>query len=1488
MKISACVITKNEEKHLPQWIESVKQIADELIVVDTGSTDRTVEIAKAAGAQVYYFEWIKDFAAAKNFSLDRATGEWIINLDADEYFPNADCEKVKELIRRYHPDRRVGGFLCRRIDIDPEQDNKYLDDVTVLRVFRNSRFLRYEGRIHELLVSHAKNSMEMKMVPGLTIMHTGYAKSTSKEKSQRNLDILLEEQKQRGVKPQDNYYLADCYCGLEEYEKAIACTRQTIADGVRFLGLTNRPYLLLIRLLIMQKHPVEEVDAAIAAAREKYPRLPEFSMMDGLAAWNRKDFVRAEASLKKGLELYEGLQETLAEDLYIGDLATNLLPESCRCLAMALLQRGAGIEAQKLLERIVAIRPEDAVLADLLRQLNDRVEQEKPMDISKDINTVRQIIYAALERKDFVTARRAIENMRPAYETEALGLLTSIGIESGDADSAEQNVRALLQLMPKDIYARFLAARVRYMRGETVKTACELSAMLKEKNIPRVYREKIGNLLGQCCRFLGDSMHSTEAYLGASRAAEDKSLAALEYSDYLFNMHYLPPRSAVARKKQAQGFGVFFRDTPQFMHRRRSADKKIRIGYISPDFRDHVVVRFSYAMLASFNTSEFEVYAYMNGPEDDISRNLSKKVTAWRNIAGMPAEDAARLIYEDGVDILFDLAGHTKGNSLSALAYKPAPIQISGIGYFASTGLPTVDYFLGDTVLDDEQEQEAFTERLLKLPHSHFCYVPLKEETLSGAAPCIRNGYVTFGSFNNFTKVTDEVLSAWAELLRRVPNSRLFLKAEVFDHADSRAYTLERMEKAGIELGRVRTEGISRNYLQQYNEMDVALDTFPYPGGGTTCDALYMGVPCVTLNSGTHGGRFGVSLLKNIGLSELTASTVEEYIEKAAGLAADTELLDVLHKNVRTMMEHSPLMDRTLYMKELENAYHRIWRTYCGAQSVPDYTEVKNLAQQAEEWQAAGDTTQTLAAADRILAAKPSNRPLVEKLAVMYLDAGDKNAVEAVSLLQLEEKPYGFGLFLAAGAFSLSGDRDQARQLAQLALSYPGLERWQCGAVHHLLAELHKSEGNRAAAAQEYLASSMDKDMENGKLTDYSNYLLNLHFDEHPAEEMLAAAKGYNALLNTIKPYEHSLAKHHHPRLRVGYISPDFRRHVVAGFSQPLFRQYNRERFEVFAYANCAEDDVSRALAQSADHWKNIRGLKPAEAARLIHEDEIDILVDLSGHTGDNALPVLAYKPAPVQLTGIGYFATTGLSTVDYFLSDAFSETEGEDAFFIEKLLKLPHCHLCYAPLDGADVPVSPLPADRNGYVTFGSLNQFDKVTDEMLKAWAAILQKLPDSHLFLKAGAFDDAVRREKILHRLAEAGLPLERVEFEGYTADYFRAYDRIDIALDSYPYPGGGTTCDALYRGVPVITLYGQHHHERFGYSLLSNVGLGGLAAGSLQEYVERAEGLANDRELLRLLRSNLRTMMQQSPVMDGALYMKDLETAFELIWAKWLTK
>ena len=603
-------------------------------------------------------------------------------------------------------------------------------------------------------------------------------------------------------------------------------------------------------------------------------------------------------------------------------------------------------------------------------------------DRSEALASLRNTIYAALERRDFPAARQAITRLLPQREAEALGLLASVGIESGDAAEAEEAVKKLRRVARGDAYTRFLAARVKFMRGETVAPARELAALAREKNIPPAYQEKIYNLLGQCCRFLGRSEESVAAYLAASRAAAEPRLAALEYSDYLFNAHYLPPPSPAERRRRAAGYGVFFKDAAPFLHRWREPEKKLRIGYISPDFRDHVVLRFCAALLTSYDRARFEVCAYMNAPEDGKSRALAREVDGWRNIFGTSPAAAARQIYEDGVDILVDLAGHTRGNALPVLAYKPAPVQVSGIGYFASTGLPTVDYFLGDVYLDDAAEQDAFTEKLLVLPHSHFGYVPRGKEPAVAPPPCEKNGYVTFGSFNNFTKVTDEVLAAWAEILRQVPDSRLLLKAEVFGATDSRAYAMERIARAGIVPERLILRSLSREYLGEYADMDIALDPFPYPGGGTTCDALYMGVPVVTLAGADHGGRFGVSLLNNIGLGELAADNTAQYVEKAVGLAGDRELLAALRRELRPLMEKSPLMDISVYMKAMEGAYRQIWENYCAQQTAPDYAASRRLTALSDALAQAGDTTQALAAADHILAARPANRPLVEKLAV--------------------------------------------------------------------------------------------------------------------------------------------------------------------------------------------------------------------------------------------------------------------------------------------------------------------------------------------------------------------------------------------------------------------------------------------------------------------------------------------------------------------------
>ncbi len=340
MKISACVIVKNEIKHLPQWLDCVRKLAEEIIVVDTGSTDGTIELAQEAGVRVYHFEWIKDFSAAKNYALDQATGEWIVFLDADEYFPPEDCPKVLSLIRRYHPDRRVGGFLCRLFDVDQDMGNRYISDLTVVRVFRNSRFLRFEGKIHEFLKSTAKRTQQMIFAEEIKIIHTGYSSSIVDSKLRRNLEILLTEQERRGEQPTDFFYLADCYYGLHDFEKAEYYARKTIDDKVQLLGRLNRPYLILIHCLVLLKRPITVVQDVIAEAKERFPAMPEFLFLAGICAVEEGNYILAERELSEGLALYRKMIKQSMSDMDVCDQATNLVPAVLWHLGKLAMLRG--------------------------------------------------------------------------------------------------------------------------------------------------------------------------------------------------------------------------------------------------------------------------------------------------------------------------------------------------------------------------------------------------------------------------------------------------------------------------------------------------------------------------------------------------------------------------------------------------------------------------------------------------------------------------------------------------------------------------------------------------------------------------------------------------------------------------------------------------------------------------------------------------------------------------------------------------------------------------------------------------------------------------------------------------------------------------------------------------------------------------------------------------------------------------------------------
>ena len=369
----------------------------------------------------------------------------------------------------------------------------------------------------------------------------------------------------------------------------------------------------------------------------------------------------------------------------------------------------------------------------------------------------RNAAIAAISRGDVQAAREAIEALTPFDREEALRLRTSLGIETNDVAGAEKAIAELETLAKDQPYTRYLSARIAYMKGARASLIAPLEALLKDENVSAQIRERVCNLLGRSFRQLGEPEKAVQYDLEASKLAPE--LAAGEYGNYLYDLHYLPGLSPEEQRAAAARYDSFFTGVKRFRHRRRNTEKPVRVGYISADFRYHVVLRFVAAMLWGHGKTPFSVYAYMTGKEDAFSEELAKRVDGWRNLQGLSPEEAARKIYEDEIDILVELGGHTVGNSLPILAYKPAPVQISGIGYWASTGLSTVDYFSGDAYMDDEETQKAFTETLLVLPRTHFCYTEVGDIPFPAEEPpCRKNGIVTFGSFNDFGKTSDGTL----------------------------------------------------------------------------------------------------------------------------------------------------------------------------------------------------------------------------------------------------------------------------------------------------------------------------------------------------------------------------------------------------------------------------------------------------------------------------------------------------------------------------------------------------------------------------------------------------------------------------------------------------------------------------------------------------------------------------------------------------------
>ena len=361
----------------------------------------------------------------------------------------------------------------------------------------------------------------------------------------------------------------------------------------------------------------------------------------------------------------------------------------------------------------------------------------------------------------------------------------------------------------------------------------------------------------------------------------------------------------------------------------RAPVRRLRIGYVSPDFADHVVGRNVLPLFRRHNRQEFEIFCYHNISRcDAITAEFQTHADHWRSIVGLSDEHVARLVREDRIDILVDLALHTAHNRLLVFARKPAPVQATFAGYPSSTGLTAIDYRLSDPYLDPpDSDQSINSERTIRLPETFWCYDPLENSGMRvSPLPALQTGGITFGCLNTFCKINPAVLSLWAQVLRRVENSRLLLLAPLGSH---RQRTVDRLAQDGIDPGRVQfiSRLSRRDYLHVYHRIDVAVDSFPYNGHTTSLDALWMGVPVVTLVGKTPVARAGWSQLSNLGLTELAGHTPEQFVEIAAALASDLPRLSELRGTLRQRMERSPLMDAPRFAAGIEAAYRQM---HCG------------------------------------------------------------------------------------------------------------------------------------------------------------------------------------------------------------------------------------------------------------------------------------------------------------------------------------------------------------------------------------------------------------------------------------------------------------------------------------------------------------------------------------------------------------------------------
>lgn len=1269
------------------------------------------------------------------------------------------------------------------------------------------------------------------------------------------------------------------------------------------------------------------------------------------------------------------------------------------------LEQGQLVQARIVLRRVaVSGTPESAEAYSLLGQISE--QQADWEDALRQYRSALELMPHAI-----AACHSAMRVMRQLGEDRAIPSF----LETLVSQCPNHKDYRLLLAHQCDIYSNFELAVVHLsaaveLGADDATTYLKLGASLCQTGRAEQAHPYFERALAQNPSVAGEvAYHSAHYHLQHGDIAQGIALLeqAIAHNPTAVTAHAVllatlshNPQAVAQRRYQdaAQRFGRAFAtfapvQPPPVRLPGAGMQRPLRVGFLSGEFRIHPVFFFLAGVLRQRDKLRIHTIALSNNAyNDSATEELRPLFDVWHDIQALPDADAADLIRRQDLDVLIDLSGHSGEYRLGVLAMKPAPVQVEWLGYWASTGLGTMDYILADPHCVPKSGTEWFSEQVFYLPYTRFCMeIPQPKRPINVAPPpCIAKGFITFGSYQQMVKIRTDVLRVWAKVLAMVPNSRLRLQARALGESRERDALTKALIESGIDTGRVDMHGLMgwEDYLESHSEVDILLDTFPYTGATTTAFGLWMGVPTLTLRGDTMLGLQGVGMLSCVGLTHWIANTEEDYVALAVRHASDPHALAQLRNRLRHTAEQSHLFDTKRFALDLTEALWAMCREKAQRQTgalAASPPPAQILQKQGNALLAEGKLQEAQACFQQGLELAPNDGALLVCLGYVQKEQGNwqgaqtslRRASQTANGSAAMEAHYLLGLIADAqnnwedaiaqyrAALALQPDFLQAAQdvvrllpqvgrestipafLEECIRHCPNQKDFRLLIARHYIDHFQLEQGAthlKAAVAlgvddvQIYIAlgSALCRTMREAEALTYferavaldasiahepyfhrgyyhllygdalrgvelleesiaiqplylaPNSML-LMYLSHNAQAMQrsyqAVAKRFGQAFATlapvIQPHLSLPIKEQERPLRVGFVAGEFRNHPIYYFLVDVLRQFDKSRIHTTAFS-CTPIPDSATLEFKAvfDDWHDIGLLSDVEASERIRTQQLDVLIDLNGHSGETRLGVFALKPAPLQITWLGYWASTGLPTMDYIVADRYGVPENGSEWFSEKVFYMPTTRLCMgSPKVQPPVGISPAPCDAKGFITFGSYQQIVKITPHVLAVWTKVLMAVPNSRLRLQTTALHGQMERDKLTAALIQAGIDLARVEMHGSTnfEHYLASHSEVDILLDTFPYTGATTTAFGLWMGTPTITLRGNTMLSLQGVSMLSCVGLTDWIANSEDDYVTLAVRHASNPQALSDLRGRLRGMAEKSPLFDTTRFAKDFEDA-----------